>query len=351
MLSGFVDLRPGDFVIQNGANSAVGISVVNAEQVLKSLPMLIIRSAKQSFKLPSLEVSRLLTSFAIGKLTYSSHLGFTYILSLVSDPTLNRPQRNSLGLAQPMFLLMISFLTVLPEIKLKVGPMERWKCDHNSRYYPNAKCACLKGIRLGLNCVGMVLPMKVYQYTHLFVVGGKETTMMARLLDNNAHLVSYGGMAKQPLSLPVSLFIFKNLTCRGFWQSLWYKEKTPAEREELMQILVNLLKEHKVWQVHIIAREVPNPNDTSRDSFRPQTMRFSKYQPEKLIVKAQKRSKMWCKQWQKDGMGRKCCWKSKVSKALSLKIFHISITSDMPCNKSVILLTHLPIFKETLMNG
>lgn len=34
ILSEFVDLRPGDFVIQNGANSSVGISVVNAEQLL-----------------------------------------------------------------------------------------------------------------------------------------------------------------------------------------------------------------------------------------------------------------------------------------------------------------------------
>jgi NADPH:quinone reductase-like Zn-dependent oxidoreductase len=69
---------------------------------------------------------------------------------------------------------------------------------------------------------------------------------MARLLGRDALLVSYGGMAKQALSLPVSLFIFKNLTCRGFWQSRWYKEKTPAERAELMQILVNLMKEQKL---------------------------------------------------------------------------------------------------------
>ena len=88
--------------------------------------------------------------------------------------------------------------------------------------------------------------------SELFPVGGKETTMMARLLGHGAHLVSYGGMAKQPLSLPVSLFIFKNLTCQGFWQSHWYKQKTPSERGELMQILINLMKEQKVWQEHCL---------------------------------------------------------------------------------------------------
>ncbi|KAF8159723.1 trans-2-enoyl-CoA reductase [Crassisporium funariophilum] len=86
-----------------------------------------------------------------------------------------------------------------------------------------------KAIRLGLNCVG-----------------GKETTAMARLLGNDAHLVSYGGMAKQPLALPVSLHIFKNLTSHGFWQSRWYMQKPLAEREKLMQTLVNLMKEGKL---------------------------------------------------------------------------------------------------------
>lgn len=95
------------------------------------------------------------------------------------------------------------------------------------------------------------------RYTQLFVAGGKETTMMAKLLGNGAHMVSYGGMAKQPLSLPVSLFIFKNLICRGYWQSHWYKQKTPAEREELMQILVNLMKEKKVWQEHMSGNFFP----------------------------------------------------------------------------------------------
>lgn len=69
---------------------------------------------------------------------------------------------------------------------------------------------------------------------------------MARLLGNDAHLVSYGAMAKQPLSLPTSLFIFKNLTCHGFWQNRWYNAKPRGDRDKLMQELVNLIKEKKV---------------------------------------------------------------------------------------------------------
>ncbi|KAG6861333.1 hypothetical protein C0995_001312 [Termitomyces sp. Mi166 len=72
--------------------------------------------------------------------------------------------------------------------------------------------------------------------------GGK----MARLLGNDAHLVSYGAMSKQPLSLPTSLFIFKNLTCHGFWQSRWYKNSVRGDRVRVMQILANLISQGKL---------------------------------------------------------------------------------------------------------
>lgn len=71
-------------------------------------------------------------------------------------------------------------------------------------------------------------------------VSGPATTAAVRLLGQDAHLVSYGAMSKQPLSLPTSAFIFKNLTCHGFWQSRWYNRKTRQEREALMSLLADL---------------------------------------------------------------------------------------------------------------
>jgi len=71
---------------------------------------------------------------------------------------------------------------------------------------------------------------------------------MARLLGDNAYLVSYGAMSKQPLSLPTSLFIFKNLKSVGYWQSRWYTEKTNEERENLMKVLVALMKDGKLTE-------------------------------------------------------------------------------------------------------
>ena len=69
---------------------------------------------------------------------------------------------------------------------------------------------------------------------------------MVRLLGNDAYLVSYGGMAKQPLSIPTSSFIFKNLTCLGFWQRRWYNTRSSEDRDAVMQQLVQLIQEKKV---------------------------------------------------------------------------------------------------------
>jgi mitochondrial enoyl-[acyl-carrier protein] reductase / trans-2-enoyl-CoA reductase len=69
---------------------------------------------------------------------------------------------------------------------------------------------------------------------------------MAGLLGNGAHLVSYGAMSKQPLSLPTSLFLFKNLTAHGFWQSRWNQDSSQVEKENVLRQLVELITQGKV---------------------------------------------------------------------------------------------------------
>ncbi|KAF8909425.1 trans-2-enoyl-CoA reductase [Gymnopilus junonius] len=172
MLSEFIALKPGDWVIQNGANSAVGQAVIQiaAARGLKTINFIRDRSV------PDLEQ-------LVQKL---KGLGATYVLTY--DQLADKSLRNKI---------------------------KEWTAS--------------KPIRLGLNCVG-----------------GKDTTAMARLLGNDAHLVSYGAMAKQPLSLPISLFIFKNLTSHGFWQSRWYTQRSLSEREILMSNLVDLMKAKKL---------------------------------------------------------------------------------------------------------
>ena len=75
-------------------------------------------------------------------------------------------------------------------------------------------------------------------------VSGKDTTAMTRLLGDNAHLVSYGAMSKQPVQLPMGLLIFKNISFQGFWVSRW-SDANPAQKEECVQEILDLTREGK----------------------------------------------------------------------------------------------------------
>lgn len=82
-------------------------------------------------------------------------------------------------------------------------------------------------IPLGLNCVG-----------------GKPATVLAKLLSPEAHLVTYGGMSKQPVQLPTALLIFKNIHFDGFWVSRWSKEN-PEEKKRTVDHVLGLIREGK----------------------------------------------------------------------------------------------------------
>ncbi|KAH8162566.1 hypothetical protein CIB48_g5680 [Xylaria polymorpha] len=76
------------------------------------------------------------------------------------------------------------------------------------------------GIRLGLNCVG-----------------GKSAQTIAKSLGTGGTMVTYGGMARQPVALPTGLLIFKDLRFVGFWLSRWADADTAAKARTVNEIL------------------------------------------------------------------------------------------------------------------
>lgn len=55
-------------------------------------------------------------------------------------------------------------------------------------------------------------------------VGGKSATELLRHLQTGGTMVTYGGMAKQPVTVPVSALIFKDVKVRGFWVTQWKRD-------------------------------------------------------------------------------------------------------------------------------
>ncbi|KAG0213673.1 mitochondrial 2-enoyl thioester reductase [Mortierella sp. GBA30] len=88
-------------------------------------------------------------------------------------------------------------------------------------------------IKLGFNCVG-----------------GKPTTEMARLLSKNGHLITYGAMSRQPLILPASLQIFKNVHASGFWLTAWNDEHTSEERQEMIDRVLDTMKQGQFAEIN-----------------------------------------------------------------------------------------------------
>ncbi|GAA6011905.1 hypothetical protein JCM10207_003425 [Rhodosporidiobolus poonsookiae] len=185
MLSDFVPLNPSDpdaltkkeggkkqWVIQNGANSAVGTAVI---QLAKEWGLGTINLVRDRPSINDLKAS--LTA-----------LGADHVLTY--DELLSRENNTR------------------KKIKEWVGKDGE--------------------LRLALNCVG-----------------GKETAEMAKLLAVDGKLVTYGGMAKKPLALPPSLFIFKKLTATGFWLSNW-TQTHPSERALMMRTLAHLTASGKL---------------------------------------------------------------------------------------------------------
>ncbi|KAI8083114.1 uncharacterized protein BX664DRAFT_361378 [Halteromyces radiatus] len=163
MLKDFVKLNKGDYVIQNGANSAVGQSVIQLAKAWGIKTINVVRNR------PDIDALR----------NELEQLGATHV---ITDDELGSFETKSL--------------------------IKEWGQP-----------------KLGLNCVG-----------------GKSATEMARHLSANGQYVTYGAMARAPLSLPASLLIFKNISFHGFWMSRWTDTHNMEERKIMIDELIDLMK-------------------------------------------------------------------------------------------------------------
>ncbi|CDF89049.1 ZYBA0S03-07976g1_1 [Zygosaccharomyces bailii CLIB 213] len=72
-------------------------------------------------------------------------------------------------------------------------------------------------------------------------VGGKSSSSIARKLERDALMLTYGGMSKQPVTLPTSLHIFKGLTSKGFWVTENCRRE-PQTKIDAIRELIQLYK-------------------------------------------------------------------------------------------------------------
>lgn len=79
-------------------------------------------------------------------------------------------------------------------------------------------------------------------------IGGKAATGVARQLGNGGKLVTYGGMSKQPVTFPTSLFIFKDISAHGFWLTE-YTNNHPESKKVAIDEILDYIREGKFKDV------------------------------------------------------------------------------------------------------
>ena len=171
MLKDFVQLKEGEWFIQNGANSGVGRAAIQLAKLWGYKSINIIRKRETGTEEMKKE-----------------------LVDLGAD------------------------IVVTDEEALDRGFSERVKEFTNGGREP---------VRLGLNCVG-----------------GKIVNSMSKILASEGHLVTYGAMSKQPVSLPTGLLIFKDIHFDGFWVSRW-SDKNIEEKKKTVNHVLDLTREGK----------------------------------------------------------------------------------------------------------
>lgn len=169
MLSDFEDLKPGDTVIQNAANSGVGQAVIQIAAARGINTVSVIRDRPEFTQLSD----RL------------KAIGATHV---IREEALRRPEMKEL-------------FKICPKPKL-----------------------ALNG------------------------VGGKSATELLRHLQSGGSMVTYGGMAKQPVTVPVSALIFKDVKVRGFWVTKWKRDhsKDGSAFRAMLDELCSLIHQGKL---------------------------------------------------------------------------------------------------------
>ncbi|KAJ2110553.1 mitochondrial 2-enoyl thioester reductase [Coemansia sp. S142-1] len=163
LLRDYVDLVPGDWVIQNGANSGVGRAVIQMAR-------------------------------AIGVRT----------INVVRDRS---PEEY--GLLERELRLLGADL-VVRDTELSSDTFK-------------TQVRALGAVKLGLNCVG-----------------GRMALSMTKHLSAGATLASYGGMSRQPVVMPTSLLLFKDIAARGFWMNRWYEHCGKEERDDMWREILEM---------------------------------------------------------------------------------------------------------------
>ncbi|XP_046325453.1 enoyl-[acyl-carrier-protein] reductase, mitochondrial isoform X2 [Marmota monax] len=212
MLVDFEQLKPGDSVIQNASNSGVGQAVIQIAAALGLRTINVVRDRPDIQKL----MDRL------------KDLGAEHV---ITEEELRKQEAKNLFKVQ-------RWLRYYGRTHRLGGQMCHVTRELGGGSQSTCLCKACSEVAEGSSQAEKNTPQPRLA---LNCVGGKSSTELLRHLAPGGTMVTYGGMAKQPVTAPVSLLIFKDLKLRGFWLSQWKKDHGPDEFQGLILTLCDLI--------------------------------------------------------------------------------------------------------------
>ncbi|CAH8552840.1 unnamed protein product [Heterobilharzia americana] len=77
-------------------------------------------------------------------------------------------------------------------------------------------------------------------------LGGKPASLLVKNLDHGGIMVTYGGMTRNPMTIPVGPFIFKDVNLRGFWLTHFNGRQSIAQRQLTIDQLSKWFSEERI---------------------------------------------------------------------------------------------------------
>lgn len=77
-------------------------------------------------------------------------------------------------------------------------------------------------------------------------VGGNPASLVLKFLRQRGTMVTYGGMAKKPVTVSTSSFIFKDLALRGFWLQKWMSTERAKDCRAMIDYLLGVIRDGKL---------------------------------------------------------------------------------------------------------
>ena len=120
-------------------------------------------------------------------------------------------------------------------------------------------------VRLGLNCVGGKSALNIAKLLAATPSSPSSAASSDTESKRPATHVTYGAMARQPLTLPASTLIFTDTSYTGFWVSAWARHN-PGERVRAIREVLGLVREGRFRETGFVG--IPWRWDTGEEELR-----------------------------------------------------------------------------------